>query len=51
MLEKLRVEGYALIDGVEIDLSEGLNVLSGETGAGHDSSTAALISRCLERMK
>jgi DNA repair protein RecN (Recombination protein N) len=34
MLEKLHVEGYALIDSAEINLSAGLNVLSGETGAG-----------------
>ncbi len=34
MLEKLHVAGYALIDSIEIDLSPGLNVLSGETGAG-----------------
>ena len=42
MLEKLHVEGYALIDSVEIDLSRGLNVLSGETGAGKSILVDAL---------
>lgn len=34
MLVHLRVQNIALIDEVAIDLGEGLNVLSGETGAG-----------------
>ncbi len=42
MLEKLHVEGYALIDSVEIDLCPGLNVLSGETGAGKSILVDAL---------
>ena len=42
MLEKLHVEGYALIDSVEINLSRGLNVLSGETGAGKSILVDAL---------
>ena len=34
MLIHLRVQNIALIDEVSVDLSEGLNVLTGETGAG-----------------
>ncbi len=34
MIEKLYVNNFALIDELEVDFGEGLNVLSGETGAG-----------------
>lgn len=34
MLKNIHVKNFALIDEVEIDLMEGLNVLTGETGAG-----------------
>ena len=34
MLKKLYIENVALIDSVTIDFTSGLNVLSGETGAG-----------------
>ncbi|MBO5045894.1 MAG: DNA repair protein RecN [Clostridia bacterium] len=34
MLEKLTIQNIALIDRAEIEFSRGLNVLSGETGAG-----------------
>lgn len=34
MLLHLRVQNFALIDDVELDLEEGLNILTGETGAG-----------------
>lgn len=34
MLTKLTIKNIALIDSAEISFSEGLNVLSGETGAG-----------------
>ena len=34
MLSKLTVKNVALIERAEIDFCEGLNVLSGETGAG-----------------
>lgn len=34
MLEKLYVNNFALIDELEVDFGTGLNVLSGETGAG-----------------
>ena len=34
MLQELHVKNFALIDDVEIEFQEGLNILSGETGAG-----------------
>ena len=34
MLKKLNIENIVLIDNVSIDLNEGLNVFTGETGAG-----------------
>jgi DNA repair protein RecN (Recombination protein N) len=34
MLRNLTVQGYAIIDEVSIDLDPGLNILTGETGAG-----------------
>ena len=34
MLAKLTIKNVALIESAEIEFSEGLNVLSGETGAG-----------------
>ncbi len=34
MLKKLRLQNIALIDQAEIEFDDGLNVLSGETGAG-----------------
>lgn len=34
MLESLRVKNVALIDEAEIEFKEGLNILTGETGAG-----------------
>lgn len=33
-LISLRIENFALVDQLELDLGEGLNVLTGETGAG-----------------
>lgn len=34
MLLSLRIENFALIDSLELELTAGLNVLTGETGAG-----------------
>ena len=34
MLQSLYVKNLALIDEAEIDFTEGLNILTGETGAG-----------------
>lgn len=49
MLSKLIIKNIALIDALEIDLSSGMNVLSGETGAGKsiivDSMNLALGER------
>jgi DNA repair protein RecN (Recombination protein N) len=42
MLEELTVRNYALIDSLELSFSEGLNILSGETGAGKSIVVGAL---------
>ena len=34
MLIKLKVQNFAIIEDIELDLKEGLTVLTGETGAG-----------------
>ena len=34
MLKSLRIKNVALIDEAQIDFTAGLNILSGETGAG-----------------
>lgn len=42
MLRSLTVEGYALVDHLRLDLAEGMNVLTGETGAGKSVLVGAL---------
>ena len=36
MLYHLRVKNLALIDSAEVEFGDGLNILTGETGAGPD---------------
>lgn len=43
MLKTLRVKDFALIDEISLEFAEGLNVLTGETGAGK-----SLVVDCLE---
>ena len=42
MLSKLLIRNYALIDEVDIDFSEGLSIITGETGAGKSIMLGAL---------
>jgi DNA repair protein RecN (Recombination protein N) len=42
VLTELRVRGYAVIDDVRLELGPGLNVLTGETGAGKSILVGAL---------
>lgn len=42
MLKSLRIEGYALIDSLEIDWDKGLTALTGETGSGKSIVLGAL---------
>jgi DNA repair protein RecN (Recombination protein N) len=42
MLQKLSIRNYALIDSVELDLEKGLNIITGETGAGKSIMLGAL---------
>ena len=42
MLENLSIQNFALIDKVQVQFSSGLNILSGETGAGKSILIGAL---------
>ena len=42
MLQKLSIRNYALIDNVELELDKGLNIITGETGAGKSIMLGAL---------
>ena len=42
MLSSLSVSNYAIIDNISVDFREGLNVLTGETGAGKSILVGAL---------
>jgi DNA repair protein RecN (Recombination protein N) len=42
MLQKLSIRNYALIDSVELELEQGLNIITGETGAGKSIMLGAL---------
>ena len=42
MLQELRISNIAVIDHVELELGPGLNVLTGETGAGKTIVLASL---------
>ena len=42
MVEKLKINNFALIKSLEIDFSNGFNVLIGETGAGKSIILSAL---------
>ncbi|MEW5905899.1 MAG: DNA repair protein RecN [Elusimicrobiota bacterium] len=42
MLERLRIRNFALIEELELDFRPGLNVLTGETGAGKSILVSAL---------
>lgn len=42
MLQKLFIRNYALIDTLEIDFNKGLNIITGETGAGKSIILGAL---------
>ena len=42
MLTELRIRNYAVIEEIHVELGPGLNVLSGETGAGKSIIVGAL---------
>jgi DNA repair ATPase RecN len=42
MLEELTIQNYALIDQASVSFTRGLNILSGETGAGKSILIGAL---------
>ena len=42
MLHRLHIQNYAIIDEISIDFSSGLNIITGETGAGKSILMGAL---------
>ena len=42
MIKSLHISNYALISCIDIDLSAGLNIITGETGAGKSVMLGAL---------
>ena len=42
MIESLHISNYALIDNVDIEFANGLNIITGETGAGKSIMLGAL---------
>ena len=42
MLSRLSIQNYAIIDSLEVDFSQNLNVITGETGAGKSIIVGAL---------
>ena len=42
MIETLHLEGIAIVDAAELEFGPGLNVLTGETGAGKSIVLGAL---------
>ncbi|HNP48188.1 MAG TPA: DNA repair protein RecN [Bacteroidia bacterium] len=42
MLQRILIQNYALIDSLELDLNKGLNIITGETGAGKSILLGAL---------
>ena len=42
MLQKLHIQNYAIIDELQVHFSDGLNIITGETGAGKSILMGAL---------
>lgn len=51
MLQSLHVKNLALIDEAEVDFTRGLNILSGETGAGKSIIIGRSIWRWVKKCK
>ena len=49
MLNSLHVKNLALIEETEVEFGHGLNILTGETGAGKSVSLAQLILHLVPR--
>ena len=44
MIQTLHISNYALIDSIDITLHPGLNILTGETGAGKSTLMKCIFS-------
>ena len=42
MLRRLHIRNYAIIQSIEVEFSKGLNIITGETGAGKSILVGAL---------
>ncbi|MGZ5286001.1 MAG: AAA family ATPase, partial [Flavisolibacter sp.] len=42
MLSRLSIQNYAIIEQLDVDFSTGLNIITGETGAGKSILVGAL---------
>lgn len=51
MLSKILIKNYILIDELELDLAEGLNIITGETGAGKVFLSTPLILHSEQRLE
>lgn len=51
MLLHLHVKNLALIDEAEVDFTEGLNILTGETGAGKSILMVRLIWHLVRKLQ
>ena len=49
MIETLHIENVGIIDNITIDFKEGLNVITGETGAGKSLLVDAISLICGNR--
>src|ERR1017187_4980545 len=49
MLSALKIQNYALLKDIEIDFTKGLNILTGETGAGKSIIIGAINTAIGER--
>ena len=51
MLVNLHVKNFAIIDEIDVDFSSGLNILTGETGAGKSILIGSIASRSVQEFR
>ena len=50
MISHISIKDFAIIEDVQIDFHEGLNLITGETGAGKSICTSSIIAKSLMLM-